>query len=52
MKIITHKTYNPALYSLRHPFAAFYPHLQSCSELHPFIFGQKSTESMLSDNIK
>ena len=52
MKIITHKTYNPALYSLRHPFAAFYLHLQSCSSLHSFKNKKKSTESILSDNIK
>jgi len=52
MKIITHETYNQALHYLRHTFAAFYPHLQSCSLLHSFIFGQKSSESMLSDNIK
>ncbi len=52
MKIITHQISNRALYYLRHSFAAFRPHLQLCSPLHSFIFGQKSAESMLSDNIK
>gem|GEM_PF-2806409 len=52
MKIITHMINNKALYYRRHPFAAFYSHLQSCSSLHFFIFEQNPSESMLVDNIK
>lgn len=52
MKIITHNLNVQALHYRRHPFAAFYFHLQSCSLLHSIIFKQNPAESMFADNIK
>mgnify|MGYP006922420565 CR=1 FL=1 len=46
MKIITHKTYNQELYSLRHPFAAFYLQLQ------PFLVAYGFDHAALPDKTR